>query len=53
MNPNMYSMPLSLTRFEPAEPHVPRPRLGERLVADGVITREQLDSALNQQKTGQ
>ncbi len=53
MNPNMYSMPLSLTRFEPAELQVPRPRLGERLVADGVITREQLDSALNQQKTGQ
>ncbi|MBL8888351.1 MAG: Flp pilus assembly complex ATPase component TadA [Planctomycetaceae bacterium] len=48
-----FSMPLSLSRARKDSQGKNKPRLGERLIAEGVITRDQLEGALKQQSTGQ
>ncbi len=53
MSKTSFSMPLSLSRARKDNHAKNKPRLGERLIAEGVITRDQLDGALQQQSTGQ
>jgi type IV pilus assembly protein PilB len=52
MSQTSFSMPLSRTRSRRHDDAAHKPRLGERLIAEGVITRAQLEAALKQQATG-
>ncbi len=52
MNQTKFSMPLSLSRVRRDSSAKHKPRLGERLIAEGVISRDQLEGALGQQSTG-
>lgn len=53
MSHTSFSMPLSLSRARKDAHAKNKPRLGERLIAEGIITRDQLEGALRQQATGQ